>query len=74
MQCFCDKSRLGTKEQRTNHLWSQIVCELVLITCLKRYDLTKVQRDEGTTGRRYNGTKVQQDEGMKGGRYIRTKG
>ena len=50
------RNRLGTKGRQTNHLLSQVVRELVLITCLKRYDGMKVGWDEGMTGGREGGT------------------
>ena len=56
------KNRLGTKGRQTNHLWSQVVHELVLITCLKGYNGTKVRQEEGMTGRRYDGMKGQRDD------------
>ena len=52
------RNRLGMKGRRTNHLLSQVVGELVVITCLKR--------DEGMMERRYDGTKGLRDYGTKG--------
>ena len=51
------RNRLWRKGRWTNHLWSQVVGELVLVTCLKRDDGTKGRWDEGTMGRRDDGTK-----------------
>ena len=76
------RNRLGMKGRRTNHLWSQVVSELVLITCLKRNEGmtgrrnggTKGRRDEGTTGRSNEGTKGRRDEGTTGRRDEGMKG